>query len=122
MKIPAFSAISAERKSSDTDTTEITLRDNNGNTHTVNLSAQAHVQLITALLSTPPAQIGNTHTMRPVQAMGVRGFHLQSGHLGLEFLVGQAAAIHIAFPPKALPQMKDALSHLEKPQSEQKAH
>jgi hypothetical protein len=122
MKRPAFSAVSATRSASDADITEITLQDANGNSQTLKLSAQAHTQLISALLSTPTVQLGTSRTMRPVQTMGVRGVHLQSGYLGLEFFVGQNASIHIAFPPEALPQMKESIESLGNPPKPMSAH
>lgn len=112
--------INAKRSGGNVESATITLEDNSGVEHQIELSPEAHTQLISALLTTIPAQPSQSQrSMRPLVVLGFQKITLANGMECLEFFVGPSASIQLAFPAGSL---REFAARLSSPPPPEKAH
>ena len=82
---------------------------------TLNLTLEMQSLVLAALLSKTP---GPQHMSqdrfhaRTLKAIGAQPIRMASGHPGLQFLVGPAQAIDVAFPQESIPLIQQCLEQL----------
>jgi hypothetical protein len=89
---------------------QITLMDSNGRKHVLVLTARAEAELLTALLSAPRAEIGQTQLRGPIVARDLKLHESNDGLLCIEFGLTEKSAIHIALPRSLPEQLRGLLS------------
>lgn len=91
------------------------LKSDAGESVAINLTLEMQSLVLAALLSKTP---GPQHMSqdkfhaRTLKAIGVQAIRMASGHPGLQFLVGPAQAIDVAFPQESIPVIQQILEQL----------
>lgn len=94
---------------------DVVLKNASGEEVSLQLTPELQSRLLAALLAKTP---GPQHTSqgqfhsRTLKTIGVQAFRLASGHPGLQFLVGPAQAVDVAFPQESIPVIQKCLAQL----------
>lgn len=117
-KEPLFAQdIRFERRADNGDAV-FTFQDADGKTVAVDLSPHAQTHLLATLLSSARGRAADGQlalTRPPIQAIGFESFVLADDMAGLEILVHESAAIHVAFDGQAFEQLAEAVRRLSTP-------